>query len=36
VSTGHELAVSLAGATMYLAPGTTLTPTTPTFVVTTP
>lgn len=36
VSTGHELALSLAGATMYLAPGTTLTPTTPTFVVTTP
>jgi len=35
-STGHELVVSLAGGTLYLAPGTTLTPTTPTFVVTTP
>lgn len=35
-STGHELAVSLDGATMYLAPGTTLSPSTPTFVVTTP
>ena len=33
-STGHELAVSLAGETLYLAPGTTLTPTTPTFVAT--
>jgi mannose-6-phosphate isomerase len=35
-STGHELAVSLAGETLYLAPGTSITPTTPTFVVTTP
>jgi len=35
-STGHELAISLAGDTLYLAPGTALTPTTPTFVVTTP
>jgi mannose-6-phosphate isomerase len=35
-STGHELAVSLAGDTRYLPPGATLTPTTATFVVTTP
>ena len=35
-STGHELAVSLAGTTLYLAPGTVVTPTTPMFVVTTP
>ena len=35
-SAGHELAVSLAGDTLYLSPGTVLTPTTPTFVVTTP
>jgi len=35
-STGHELAISLAGATLYLSPGTVVTPTTPTFVVTTP
>ncbi len=34
-STGHELALSLDGATLYLAPGTSLTPSTPTFVVTT-
>ncbi len=35
-STGHELAVSLAGETLYLAPGSAITPTAPTFVVTTP
>ena len=35
-STGHELALSLAGDTLYLSPGTTLTPMTPTFVVTIP
>ena len=35
-STGHELAVSLAGETLYLPPGSLLTPTSPTFVVTTP
>ncbi len=35
-STGHELAISLDGSTSYLPPGTTLTPSTPTFVVTTP
>ncbi len=35
-STGHELAVSLAGETRYLAPGTVVTPSAPTFVVTTP
>lgn len=35
-STGHELAVSLAGEAMYLAPGGSLTPSVPTFVVTTP
>ena len=35
-STGHELAVTLSGETLYLAPGTSLTPTAPTFVVTTP
>ncbi len=32
-STGHELAVDLDGRTLYLPPGATLTPTTPTFVV---
>jgi mannose-6-phosphate isomerase len=36
VSTGHELAVTLSGETLYLAPGTSLTATAPTFVVTTP
>lgn len=36
VSTSHELAVSLAGETLHLAPGAALTPSTPTFVVTTP
>jgi hypothetical protein len=35
-STGHELAIGLDGATSYLAPGTSITPSTPTFVVTTP
>ncbi len=35
-STGHELAVDLGGRTLYLAPGTALTATTATFVVTTP
>jgi len=35
-ATGHELALSLAGDTLYLAPDTTLTPSTPTYVVTTP
>ena len=35
-STGHELAVSLAGATLYLAPGASITPSVGTFVVTTP
>ena len=35
-STGHELAVSLAGEALYLAPGGSLTPSVPTFVVTTP
>jgi mannose-6-phosphate isomerase len=35
-STGHELALSLAGDTLYLAPGTVITPNSPTFVVTTP
>ena len=34
-STGDELAVSLAGTTLYLAPGTVVTPTSPMFVVTT-
>jgi mannose-6-phosphate isomerase len=33
-STGHELAVSLAGETLYLPPGSTLTATAATFVVT--
>jgi mannose-6-phosphate isomerase len=35
-STGHELAISLAGDTLYLEPGAVITPTSPTFVVTTP
>jgi mannose-6-phosphate isomerase len=35
-STGHELAVSLSGDTLYLPPGTALTASSPTFVVTTP
>ncbi len=35
-STGHELALSLAGDTLYLAPGTVITPSSATFVVTTP
>jgi len=35
VSTGHELAVTLAGEQLYLAPDTAYTPTSPTFVVTT-
>jgi mannose-6-phosphate isomerase len=35
-STGHELAISLAGETLYLSPGTSLSPTATTFVVTTP
>jgi mannose-6-phosphate isomerase len=35
-STGHELAVTLSGDTLYLAPGTSLTATSTTFVVTTP
>ena len=34
-STGHELALSLTGQTLYLAPGASLTPSTTTFVVTT-
>jgi len=34
-STGHELAISLAGDTLYLSPGTSITPSSPTFVVTT-
>lgn len=34
-SDGHELSVSLAGETMYLPPGASLTPTSATFVVTT-
>jgi mannose-6-phosphate isomerase len=34
-SCGHELAVSLAGETLYLPPGTTVTPTATTFVVAT-
>jgi mannose-6-phosphate isomerase len=34
-SVGHELTIGLDGATMYLSPGTSLTPTVPTFVVTT-
>ena len=34
-STGHELAVDLDGRTLYLPPGATITPTTPTFVVVT-
>ena len=34
-STGHELTVGLDGRTFYLPPGSTLTPTFPTFVVTT-
>ncbi len=34
-STGHELAIDLDGRTLYLAPGVTLTPTAPTFVVVT-
>ena len=34
-STGHELAVSLAGDTLYLASGCAFTATSPTFVVTT-
>ncbi len=33
-STGHELTVGLDGRTLYLAPGTSFTPTTTTFVVT--
>lgn len=33
-STGHELAVTLAGETLYLASGSTITASTPTFVVT--
>ncbi len=35
-STGHELAVSLAGDTLYLPPGSTITASATTFVVTTP
>jgi mannose-6-phosphate isomerase len=35
-STGHELAVSLAGETLYLPPGAAFTPTAPAYVVTTP
>lgn len=35
ISTGHELAVGLDGATMYLSPGVSFTPSTATFVVTT-
>lgn len=35
VSTGHELAVSLAGDTLYLPPGAAITPPSPTYVVTT-
>lgn len=35
-STGHELAISLAGETLYLSPGTSLSPAATTFVVTTP
>jgi mannose-6-phosphate isomerase len=35
-SAGHELAVSLRGDTLYLPPGSTLTPTATTFVVTLP
>jgi mannose-6-phosphate isomerase len=35
-STGHELGVSLAGDTFYLAPGAGITASTPTFIVTTP
>ena len=35
-STGHELAVDLDGRTLYLPPGSALTATSPTFVVTTP
>jgi mannose-6-phosphate isomerase len=35
-STGHELTVGLDGRTLYLPPGAHLTPTAPTFVVTTP
>lgn len=34
-SSGHELAVGLDGGTIYLPPGSTLTPTSPTFVATT-
>ena len=33
-STGHELTVGLDGQTLYLPPGTTLSPAVPTFVVT--
>jgi mannose-6-phosphate isomerase len=36
VSGGHELALSLRGETLYLPPGTPLTPSAPTYVVTTP
>ncbi|HUV18496.1 MAG TPA: hypothetical protein VMW33_08460, partial [Ilumatobacteraceae bacterium] len=36
ISTSHELAVDLAGRTLYLPPGATLAPAAPTFVVTTP
>jgi mannose-6-phosphate isomerase len=35
-STGHELAVDLDGRTLYLPPGSTLTPTATTFVAVTP
>jgi mannose-6-phosphate isomerase len=35
-STGHELAIDLAGRSLYLPAGSTLTPTSPTYVVTTP
>ena len=35
-ATGHELAIDLEGATLYLPPEATLTPTSPTFVVTSP
>lgn len=35
VSTGHELAISLAGETLYLPPSSSFTPTAPTYVVTT-
>ena len=36
ISSGHELAVSVTGHTLYLAPGAALTPSATTFVVTTP